>query len=162
MPSHGEQRLLPYTPDQLYSLVADVSSYPEFLPWCIAVRIKKRQERLLIADLVIGFKMVRERFTSHVALNPQDLRIDVSYVDGPFKYLKNHWIFVPHPEGCEIDFYVDFEFRNKILQKLIEVLFHEAVKRMVGAFETRAAAVYGPANHTGEPQAGESSPAPKT
>ncbi|MFD2263233.1 type II toxin-antitoxin system RatA family toxin [Lacibacterium aquatile] len=143
MPTHAERRVLPHTPQQLYDLVADVEKYPEFLPWCVAARIKLREERRLLADLVIGYKLVRERFTSEVKLSPEALRIDVAYTEGPFKYLNNHWIFNPVEGGTEIDFYVDFEFNNKLLQKIIEVFFNEAVKRMVGAFETRAMQLYG-------------------
>jgi len=97
----------------------------------------------LVADLVIGFKVFRERFTSRVELNPEAKRIDVSYTEGPFRYLDNHWIFNPHPMGCEIDFFVDFEFRSRLLQKVIQALFHEAVTRMVRAFEARAREIYG-------------------
>ena len=93
---------------------------------------------------MIGFKAFRERFTSHVTLKEEEPRIDVRYLDGPFKYLENHWIFRDHEKGCEIDFYVDFEFRSKLLQKVIQALFHEAVRRMVSAFEKRAAALYEP------------------
>jgi coenzyme Q-binding protein COQ10 len=143
MPTHAEKRVLPYRPDQLYDLVAAVEHYPVFLPWCIGARIRERSETLLVADLIIGFKVFRERFTSRVTLDPNKQRIDVAYSDGPFKYLRNHWIFHPHPQGCEIDFFVDFEFRNRILQKTIELLFSEAVRRMVAAFETRAEALYG-------------------
>ncbi|WP_455372204.1 type II toxin-antitoxin system RatA family toxin [Limibacillus halophilus] len=144
MPTHAEKRVLPYRPEQLYGLVADVESYPKFLPWCIGARIKKREERLLVADLIIGFKMFRERFTSRVTLDPQAKRIHVAYVDGPFKYLNNHWVFLEHPEGCLLDFYVDFEFRSRFLQSVIQPLFDEAVKRMVRAFESRAADLYEP------------------
>lgn len=143
MPTHAEQRVLPYTPQQLFELVADIERYPEFLPWCMAARIRKREENLVIADLVIGFKVFRERFTSRVMLDPAGGRIDVAYTEGPFKYLNNHWVFEAHPEGCRIDFYVDFEFRSRILQKAIEILFHEAVRRMVSAFEARAGVLYG-------------------
>ena len=143
MPTHAEKRVLPYTPQQLYDLVADVERYPDFLPWCMAARIRKREPNLVVADLVIGFKVFRERFTSRVRLDPAQTRIHVAYAEGPFKYLNNHWVFETHPEGCEIDFYVDFEFRSRILQKAIEVLFSEAVRRMVGAFEARAQALYG-------------------
>jgi coenzyme Q-binding protein COQ10 len=143
MPTHAERRRLPYTAEQLFDLVADVERYPEFLPWCVAARIRERNERLLVADLVIGFKMIRERFTSRVELD-HPKGIDVTYSEGPFKYLNNHWSFIPEPDGgCVIDFFVDFEFRSRMLQKLIEVLFNEAVKRMVGAFEARARALYG-------------------
>ena len=143
MPTHAEKRILPYRPDQLYALVAGVEHYPKFLPWCVGARIRERGGRLLVADLIIGFRMFRERFTSTVMLDPEAMRIDVEYTDGPFKYLRNHWIFRPHPEGCEIDFYVDFEFRSRLLQKTIELLFNEAVRRMVAAFEARARQLYG-------------------
>jgi len=143
MPTHAEKRVLPYTPDQLFRLVADVERYPEFLPWAVAARIRRREGNVILADLVIGFKMVRERFTSKVTLDEPNRRIDVEYAEGPFHYLNNHWIFDPHPEGCLVDFYVDFEFRNKVLQKIIGALFNEAVRRMVAAFETRAHQLYG-------------------
>ena len=143
MPTHKEKRVLPYTPEQLYGLVIDIERYPEFLPWCLGARIRTRQDDLIVADLIIGFKMFRERFTSRVAPDAEAQRIDVTYAEGPFKYLENHWIFEDHPEGCLIDFYVDFEFRSKLLQKVIETLFHEAVRRMVAAFETRARHLYG-------------------
>ncbi|HEX6959467.1 MAG TPA: type II toxin-antitoxin system RatA family toxin [Ferrovibrio sp.] len=143
MPTHAETRVLPYRPDQLFALVAGVEHYPKFLPWCLGARIRERSDKLMIADLIIGFKMFRERFTSKVMLDPEAMRIDVEYTEGPFKYLKNHWKFLPHPTGCEIDFYVDFEFRSRLLQKTIELLFNEAVRRMVAAFEARARQLYG-------------------
>jgi coenzyme Q-binding protein COQ10 len=143
MPTHAEHRLLPYTQEQLFNLVADVERYPEFLPWCRGARVRERRGNVITADLLIGFKMVRERFTSRVVLSRPD-RIDVSYSEGPFKYLNNHWLFLPQSDGrCLIDFYVDFEFRSKMLQKIMEMFFNEAVKRMVGAFETRAHQLYG-------------------
>ncbi|MBP2298440.1 type II toxin-antitoxin system RatA family toxin [Azospirillum picis] len=145
MPTHAEKKVLPYTPRQMYDLVADVEKYPEFLPWCLAARIRKREGDVMFADLIIGFKMVRERFTSRVELNEPGCRIDVQYTDGPFQYLNNHWIFSDHPNGCCVDFFVDFEFRSKMLQKIMGLLFNEAVRRMVQAFETRAAQLYGPA-----------------
>ncbi|MFQ5970681.1 MAG: type II toxin-antitoxin system RatA family toxin [Alphaproteobacteria bacterium] len=144
MPSHAEKRVLPYSAEQLFDLVVDIERYPDFLPWCIAARNRRREGNVVWSDLVIGFKFIRERFTSRVTMTRPE-RIDVEYVDGPLKYLKNHWVFVPLPDGrCEIDFYVDFEFRSLVLQKLIGVLFHEAVTRMVRAFEHRAADIYGP------------------
>lgn len=143
MPTHAEQRVLPYRADQLFALVADIERYPEFLPWCRAARIRKREGEVIFADLVIGWKMIRERFTSRVILKRPN-RIDVSYHEGPFKYLNNHWIFEPRPDGtCLIDFYVDFEFRSRFLQKAMTLLFNEAVRRMVQAFETRARELYG-------------------
>jgi coenzyme Q-binding protein COQ10 len=142
MPTHAEKRALPYTADQLYALVADIRRYPEFLPWCLAVRMKKDTETEKEADLVIGFKMFRETFTSRVHLDPGK-RIDVAYIQGPLRYLNNHWRFFPVPEGCIIDFYVDFEFKNRLFQSLVGALFNEAVSRMVRAFEARAHQLYG-------------------
>jgi len=153
VPSHKEIKVLPYTPDQLFALVGDIESYPEFLPWCLAARNRKRKRaegaEVVWSDLVIGFKLIRERFTSKVTLVPsadgRDARIDVEYVDGPLKFLRNHWIFVPREDGgSEIDFYVEFEFRSRIFEKMIGALFHEAVSRMVDAFEKRAAELYEP------------------
>jgi coenzyme Q-binding protein COQ10 len=143
MPTHAEKKVRPYTPEQLFDLVADVERYPEFLPWAVAARIRSREGNLVTADLVIGFKMFRERFTSRVVLD-RARRIDVSYTEGPFKYLDNHWLFEPMQGGgtC-IDFFVDFEFRSAILQRLIGMLFNEAVRRMVHAFEMRAKQLYG-------------------
>ena len=142
MPTHTEQRLLPYTPEQLFALVADIERYPEFLPWCVGARIREKKPDLVVADLIIGFRMFRERFTSRVALD-RPRRIDVTYEEGPFKYLNNRWAFEPAPGGCRVDFFVDFEFKSRLLQHLIELLFHEAVRRMVGAFEHRAEQLYG-------------------
>jgi coenzyme Q-binding protein COQ10 len=148
MPTHAEQRVLPYTPEQLFALVADVERYPEFLPWCVGARVRERRSDLIVADLIIGFRMFRERFTSRVALDPPR-RIDVAYAEGPFRYLDNHWVFERVPGGCRINFFVDFEFKSRLLQRVIELLFHEAVRRMVGAFETRAGQLYG--RPAGEP-----------
>jgi coenzyme Q-binding protein COQ10 len=142
VPTHAEQRVLPYTQEQMYALVADIERYPEFLPWCVAARIKERRADFINADLVIGFRVFRERFTSHVRLNPPG-RIDVAYAEGPFRYLNNYWIFERVPDGCRVDFFVDFEFKSRVLQKVMEVLFGEAVRRMVGAFEGRARQLYG-------------------
>lgn len=159
MPTHKEIRVVPHSPRQLYDLVADIERYPEFLPWCIAARNRSRETtadgEMIAADLVLGFKMFRERVSSKVTLHPpggdqtnpgSHGRIDVEYVEGPLKYLQNHWVFVPTEDGgCEIDFFVDFEFRSRLLQKIVGALFHEAVSRMVAAFERRATALYGPA-----------------
>ena len=143
MPTHAEKRVLPYSPRQLYDLVVDIERYPEVLPWCLAARIRRRQGNVIHADMVIGYRMIRERFTSRVELDDANMRIDVSYMHGPFKYLNNHWIFYEHPEGCLLDFYVDFEFRSRLLQRMIQTLFNEAVRRMVSAFEARARELYG-------------------
>ena len=143
MPTHAEKKKLPYSPEQLFDLVADIERYPEFLPWCVGARIRERNGNLILGDLLIGYKMLRERFTSRVELTRPD-RIDVSYSEGPFKYLNNHWLFLRQDDGgTVIDFYVDFEFRSKMLQKVMELFFTEAVKRMVAAFEVRAHQLYG-------------------
>ncbi len=143
MPTHAEKRVLPYTPQQLFELVADVEKYPEFLPWCVGLRIREKNDALVVADMVIGYKVFRERFTSRVELNrPQ--QINVSYSEGPFRYLNNHWVFEPHGNSeCLLDFYVDFEFQSSLLEKAITVVFNKAVNRMVGAFEGRAKELYG-------------------
>ena len=150
MPTHAETRVVPYTADEMYALIADVARYPEFLPWCAAARIRGTRPladgdgEVMEADLVISFKVFRERFASRVTLRPKERRIDVEYLDGPFRYLQNHWRFIPKPGGAsEVDFFVDFEFRSAILQKLIGIVFHEAMLRIVRAFEKRAEALYG-------------------
>lgn len=147
MPTHGEKRVMPYTADQMYDLVADVGRYPEFLPWNSAARVRRvvpleDGRQLMEADLVISFKVFRERFTSRVTLDQAGRRIDTEYLDGPFKYLKSFWIFNDHPQGCEVDFFVDFEFKSPMLQKVIGLVFNEAMHRIVAAFEKRAAALY--------------------
>lgn len=156
MPTHRETRQLPYTPEQVFALVADVEKYPEFLPWCVACRIKQRETPTrFTADMAIGFKMVREKFTSRVTLEPPAAsshgKITVEYLDGPFKYLINTWQFKPHTTTTgkvvtELEFFLDFEFRSKLLQSIIGMLFEEAVRRMVAAFEARAAVLYASAS----------------
>lgn len=144
MPIHREKRILPYTPEQMFALVADVERYPEFLPWCVACRIRKRETPTsFTADLQVGFRMVREQFTSRVTLDPPHA-ITVTYLNGPFEHLNNEWKFAAAPEGTAVDFFLTFEFRSRILQSLIGVLFEEAVHRMVSAFEARAAKLYTP------------------
>lgn len=143
MPTHAERKIIPYRPDQLFDLVADVGRYPEFLPWCVGARVRSRSEKELVADLTIGFGPIRESFTSRVSLQPPS-RIRVRYENGPFRYLNNQWTFTPHPRGCAVDFFVDFEFRSRILRAAMNVVFNEAVRRMVNAFEKRARVVYGP------------------
>ncbi|WP_116597381.1 type II toxin-antitoxin system RatA family toxin [Primorskyibacter marinus] len=148
MPTHSETRRLPYTAQQMYDLVADVASYPEFLPWCAAARIRSRNDigggaEEMLADLVISFKVFRERFGSRVVLYPEDMKIDTEYLDGPFRYMKSNWAFADAEGGCDVTFHVDFEFKNAVLQKIIGVVFNEAMQRIVRAFERRAAALYG-------------------
>ncbi len=143
MPTHAERRRLPYRADQLFDLVADIERYPEFLPWCRAARVRKREGNVLIADMAIGWRMISERFTSRDVLQRPE-RIDITYERGPFKYLDNHWIFEAQADGsCIVDFYVDFEFHSRFLQKAMMLLFNEAVRRMVRAFEERARVLYG-------------------
>lgn len=147
MPTHAETRILPYSAQQMYDLVADVANYPKFLPWTAAARIKSVEDKgdhsVMDADLVISFKVFRERFTSRVILWPARKHIDTEYLDGPFKYMKSNWSFSDVEGGCEVSFFVDFEFRNAILQKIIGVVFNEAMQRVVKAFEKRAEALYG-------------------
>ncbi len=144
MTKHAEKRNLPYTPEQLFDLVAAVDLYPEFLPWCFASRITKREGDVFYADLIIGYKLIREKFTSRVTLT-RPYHIHVEYLSGPMKYLSNHWRFIEEADGtCTIDFYVEFEFKNKIFQNLIGAFFSEAIKRMVKAFELRAQELYEP------------------
>ncbi len=147
MPHHHEIRQLPHTADQMFALVADVASYPEFLPWNSAARIRSRHPveggEVMEADLVISFKVFREKFGSRVELWPDLRRIDTEYLDGPLKHLKSVWLFRDRPEGgCEVEFTVDFEFRNAILASVIGLVFKEAMSRVVRAFESRAAKVY--------------------
>lgn len=143
MPTHAERKLVPYSADQLFDLVADVEKYPRFLPWCVGSRIRARTPDGVVADLTIGFGPFRESFTSRVLMEHKS-RIRVTYENGPFRYLNNEWKFHPRPEGCEVDFFVDFEFKSRILQSAIGVVFNEAVRRMVNAFLKRARDVYGP------------------
>ena len=152
MPKHHDTRDLPYTARQMYDLVADIESYPQFLPWNSAARIRSTTTRddgarEIAADLVISFKVFRERFGSRVVLWPEDengiLKIDTEYLDGPFKYMRSGWTFQDRPEGgCHVEFFVDFEFKNMILQRLIGVVFNEAMSRIVRAFEDRARKLY--------------------
>ena len=147
MPSHSETRTLPYTADQMYDLVADVARYPEFLPWTAAARIRSRKEEgdheVMLADLVVSFKVFRERFGSRVTLWPGRKRIDTEYIEGPFRHLHSTWQFRDVEGGSEVHFEVDFEFRNILLQKAAGLFFFEAMQRIVRAFEARAADLSG-------------------
>ena len=147
MPTHSETRRLPYTAQQMYDLVADVERYPEFLPWTAAARIRSVKEdgdkAVMLADLVISFKVFRERFGSRVTLWPEARKIDTEYLDGPFKHMVSNWSFQDADGGCDVSFHVDFEFRNKLLQTTATFFFNDAMQRIVRAFERRAAALYG-------------------
>lgn len=148
MTRHSESRDLPFTADQMFELVADVEAYPKFLPWTAAARVRgvdTRDDgaRVMDADLVISFKVFRERFGSRVVLWDDARRIETEYIDGPFKYMRSNWRFTPTDSGCTVEFDVDFAFRNRLLQSAAEVFFYEAMRRIVRAFENRASELHG-------------------
>ena len=147
MPKHQEKRFLPYEPQQLFDLVYDVKKYPEFLPWCIGARTGKSNRDWQLADLIIGFKAIRQRFTSKVERDRENLEIRARMVEGPFQHLTNYWHFEPGEQkgrkGTIVSFEVDFAFNSRILSKIIEPLFGEAQKKLVAAFEQRARDLYG-------------------
>ncbi len=143
MPRHSETKHLPYTPEQMFELVADVERYDEFLPWVVAVRVRSSSETETIADLVVGFNAFKERFTSKVT-KQRPAKIVVDYLDGPLKYLKNDWRFEAAPEGgTNVFFAVDFAFKSRLFETLAGAMFDRALRRMTGAFEQRAASLYG-------------------
>ncbi len=143
MPRHSETKHLPYTPEQLFTLIGDVGRYAEFLPWVVAVRVRSSTETETIADLVVGFNAFKERFTSKVTKQAPD-RITVDYIEGPLKYLKNEWRFEPAPGGgSNVYFSVDFAFKSRIFETIAGQMFDRALRRMTGAFEARAADLYG-------------------
>jgi coenzyme Q-binding protein COQ10 len=143
VPRHTETRNLPYTPEQLFDLVADVKSYKDFLPWVAAVRIRSDTPTLMIADLVVGFGALKETFTSKVQKErPKSILTD--YIEGPLKYLHNSWKFRPDGKGgTDLDFCVDFAFKSRIFESLAGQMFDRALRRMIQAFETRAHQLYG-------------------
>lgn len=148
MPQYETTRHVRHSPDQMFALVADVENYPEFLPLCEALSVRSRRERdgvtLLVADMTVGYKAVRETFTSQVVLKPADNRIDVKYIDGPFRYLNNRWRFEETPDGgASIHFFIDYEFKNRILGALMGAMFDRAFRMFADAFEKRADAVFG-------------------
>ena len=147
MPKHHETRTLPYSADQMYALVADVESYPGFIPWISAARITSRTDQgtseVLEADLIISFKVFRESFRSRVVLKPEDNRIDTAYLDGPFKHMESTWQFRDNDTGCDVTFDVDFEFKSRILGGAASMFFNDAMQRIVRAFEREAAKRYG-------------------
>jgi coenzyme Q-binding protein COQ10 len=143
MTAHKERVIVPYTAEQMYDLVAGVERYPEFLPWCIGARILRRESNILYAELIIGWKVLRERFTSKVVLKPP-YAVEFDYTNGPLKYLHGDWRFTPAPQGGAIvEFQVDFEFKSKALSLVMGGVFTELVHRMVGAYEARANQLYG-------------------
>ncbi|MGV1833332.1 type II toxin-antitoxin system RatA family toxin [Rhizobium rhizogenes] len=146
MPQFETHRPVPHMPDQMFDLVADVERYPEFLPLCDALVIRNRKERdgkvLLVADMTVGYKAIRETFTTQVLLNKAERAIDVKYIDGPFKYLDNRWRFQPADNGSVIDFFIDYEFKSRILGALMGSMFDRAFRMFTDAFETRAGKIY--------------------
>ena len=146
MPQHVERRFMPYSSDQMFDLVAEVECYPEFLPWCLGTRVTRRvpgEPGIVEADMLIGFMMLRERFGSRMQLHRDEHRIEVNHTHGPFHHMVNRWRFKERTDGCEVDFFVDFEFRSRLLRRVMSALFAEAVDRMVRAFEVRARQLYG-------------------
>ena len=148
MPTHSETRRLPYEAQQMYDLVADVDAYPQFLPWTAAARVRSvtpqdNGSQVMEADLVISFKLFRERFGSRVVLWPEAKRIDTEYLEGPFRHMRSNWVFRDVEGGCEVEFFVDFEFRNRLLQSAAGLFFYEAMQRVVRAFEARARELHG-------------------
>ncbi|HVF36815.1 MAG TPA: type II toxin-antitoxin system RatA family toxin [Sphingomicrobium sp.] len=143
MPRHSETRYLPYPPDQMFDLVADVAAYDEFLPWVSAVRIRSNSDSEMVADLIVGFNAFKERFTSRVT-KQRPTHICVDYIEGPLKYLKNEWRFEPAPQGgTNVHFSVDFAFKSRLFESLAGQMLDRALRRMTGAFEQRAAELYG-------------------
>ncbi len=150
MPRHSETRHLPYTPEQLFDLVADVGNYDEFLPWVVAVRIRSSSEQETVADLIVGFSAFKERFTSRV-VKERPTQICVDYVEGPLKYLHNEWTFDRAADGgTNVHFSVDFAFKSRLFESLAGQMFDRALRRMTGAFEQRAAALYGISNSSAQ------------
>jgi coenzyme Q-binding protein COQ10 len=146
LPKHSETRILPYTPEQLFDQVADVGRYGEFLPWVVAVRVRSNSDSEMIADLIVGFKALRESFTSRVR-KTRPGEISVEYLEGPLKYLHNQWRFIARADGgTELGFMVDFAFRSTLFEAMAGQLFERAFTKMVAAFEARAHALYGNSN----------------
>ncbi len=147
MPTFQTKRRVAFTPDQMFDLVADVERYPEFLPLCEGLTLRSREEKdgrtVLVATMTAGYKAIREQFTTRVTLLPTQQKVLVEYLDGPFRRLENRWLFKPVPGGCEIDFFIDYEFRNPMLGLLVGALFDKAFRRFTEAFEARAQSVYG-------------------
>lgn len=157
MPRHAETRRLPYSPEQMFDLVADVRRYPEFLPWVAAVRVREDEPRQMVADLAVGFKGISERFTSRVD-KERPVRIHVEYVDGPLRYLRNEWEFRSDGQGGSlVDFAVDFQFKSRMFELLAGQVFDRALRRMIGAFEDRARVLYGSSASPGAVSSGSGS-----
>ena len=148
MPKFDTTRFVAHSPENMFALVADAEKYPQFLPLCEALVIKSSRERdgktLLVADMSVGYKAIRETFTTQVFLKPDEKVIEVKYIDGPFKYLTNVWRFVDTGEGrSEVDFYIDYEFKSRILGAVMGSMFDRAFRMFTEAFEKRADRIYG-------------------
>ena len=145
MTTHAESRVLPYTADVMYAVVADVEKYPEFLPWCAALRILSKERvkdrDVLRAEMLVGFGALRERYTSRVVLDAAARTVDVAQTDGPFRQLESRWRFTPQSEGCRVDFSIAFEFKNRLLNAVAGNAFEQALLKMTDAFEARARAL---------------------
>jgi len=146
MPSFETRRAVPFTPDQMYNVVADIERYPQFLPLCEGLRILSREQTAsmtkLIAVMDVGYKSLRESFKTKVELQPNEPRIDVAYLDGPFRYMQSRWRFHARDNGCEVDFFIDYEFRSKMLGLLMGAVFEKAFRKFSKSFEDRAAEIY--------------------
>jgi coenzyme Q-binding protein COQ10 len=147
VPHHHERKTLPFTAEQMYDLVVDVRSYPEFLPWVAAARIRSDTDNELLADLVVGFKALKETFSSRVLKTPKS-KVVVDYLDGPMRHLHNQWLFEETPDGCIVDFTVDFAFSNRIFEALAGQYFNTAIRKMTDAFVKRAEALYAVGNNS--------------
>ena len=145
MPKFQQKRFVPYSAEEMFDLVADIERYPEFLPWCAATWVRPYGENAVLADMVIGYRVFRERFTTKDVFDRPN-RIDISFHRGPFKHLTNYWAFHEVDGGCEVEFFIDFEFCSKFMERMIGMFFNEAVRLMVSAFEKRARVVYGSKN----------------
>jgi coenzyme Q-binding protein COQ10 len=147
MPQFQTRRRLAYTPQQMYALVADVERYPEFLPLCDNLTVRSRETdgdtETLIADMYVAYGPLKERFTSEVTLEPAKPFVRATYVDGPFKHLENRWNFPPAPGGCEVDFFITYEFKSFMLQMMVGAVFDQAFRQFTDAFEARARQIYG-------------------
>ena len=148
MPTFETTRRVRHSPEQMFALVADVEKYPQFLPLCEGLVVRRRTPRegggeVLLADMSVGYKAIRETFTSRVTLDPANLKILVEYVDGPFRYLENRWSFRAVDGGCEVGFFISYEFASRMLGLLMGAMFDKAFRKFAEAFERRADAVYG-------------------
>ena len=148
MPAFATQRLMSYTPEQMFALVADIEKYPQFLPLCETLSIKRHYtdnqgREILIADMTCGYRTLRENFTSRVCLNRAQNEILVEYIDGPFRYLENKWLFSKHNKGCMVAFNIEYEFKSRMLGLLVGSLFDKAFRKFASAFEARAGKIYG-------------------